>query len=208
MSRSPVQDHNLGRMHQGNFLCTIGSLPVSYEQTDAPPEEAINGSINSFIVTGLDLRYEKDSSYKATVHIPVTEDNYYYDKVLTINMIADDRLENYYALRRYMRTIQSGQTNGFPITELTDRVRGFDGVYRNRLTWIPQIDIKAADDSKQKHQTFRYMRCYPTAISDINAEFKGPDPVTFMISFIFSYEEMIREVPPNEDTVPPIGVID
>ena len=204
----PIQDHNFNRLHQGTFRCTIGALPVSYTEDDAPPEEAINALINGFVVSGLELKYDKDATYKAIAHIPVTEDNQYFDKLLTINMICDGRLENYWTLRRYMRTIQSGQTNGYPETDHNHRVWSFDNTYRNRLTWIPRIDIAMADDSLQKHQTLRFSRCYPTALSDINAQFNAPDPVTFNISFVYSFEETIREEPPSEDIVPPIGVLD
>ena len=204
----PIQDHNFNRLHQGTFRCVIGELPVSYEEADAPPEESINALITGYVASGLDLSYATDGSYKGIVHVPITEDNQYNSKLLTINMIADDRMENYWTLRRYMRTIQSGQTNGFPVTDPNHRVKLFDGVYRNRLTWIPMIDIMSADDSHQKHQTLRFKRCYPTAISDIDANFRSPDPVTFNMSFIYSFEEIIREEPPSDEIIPPIGVLD
>lgn len=207
MAGSPIQDHNFNRLHQGTCRCVIGALPVSYEQSDAPPEESMNALITGFVSSGLTLRYDTDGNYKGRVHIPMTEDNQY-DKMLTINMIADDRMENYWTLRRYMRTIQSGQTNGYPITDHTSRIWSFDNVYRNRLTWIPRIDIIFADDSFQKHQTLRFSRCYPTGLSDITTTFGSPDPVTFNITFIYSFEEVIREEPPSENIIPPKGIID
>ena len=208
MTGIPIQDHNFNRLHQGTCRCVIGSLPVSYEQADAPPEEAMNALITGFVSCGLDLKYATDGSYKGIVHIPITEDNAYFNKLLTINMIADGRMENYWTLRRYMRTIQSGQTNGYPATDHNHRVWSFDNTYRNRLTWIPRIDIIFADDSFQKQQTLRFSRCYPTAISDITSAFTSPDPVTFNISFVYSFEEIIREEPPSENIIPPIGVTD
>ena len=206
MAGRPIQDHNFNRLHQGTCRCVIGALPVSYDQADAPPEEAMNALITGFVSSGLDLKYEKDGSYKGIVHIPISEDNAYFDKLLTINMIADGRMENYWTLRRYMRTIQSGQTNGYPITDHTDRVWSFDNIYRNRLTWIPRIDIIFADDSFQKSQTLRFYRGYPKAISDLSLDFKSAEPVTFNITFLYSFEEIIREKPPSEDIIPPIGV--
>jgi len=206
MAGIPIQDHNFNRLHQGTCRCVIGALPVSYEQSDAPPEEAMNASITGFIASGLNLDYVSDGNYKAYVHIPRTEDNQYLSKLLTINMIADGRMENYWTLRRYMRTIQSGQTNGCPITDHKNRVWSFDNVYRNRLTWIPRIDIIFADDSFQKSQTLRFYRCYPQAISDISLDFKSAEPVTFHIAFLYSFEEIIREAPPSETIIPPKGV--
>ena len=207
MTAEPIQVQNFSRMHQGTCRCVIGHLPVSYEQEDAPPEEAMNAMITGFVASGLELKYVLDGHYKANVHIPITEDNQYFDKLITINMIADGRMENYWTLRRYMRTIQSGATNGYPITEPTHRVRLFDGIYRNRLMWIPRIDIIFADDSYQKSQTMRFYRCFPTSIGDLNLDFKSPEPVNFNISFVYDFEEILREPPPSEDIVPPRGVL-
>ena len=203
MTRTVFQDHNLNRLHQGTARCVIANLPVSYEEEDAPPGEAINAVITSFTSTGMSLRYVTDGNYKANVHIPITEDNLYYDKVLTITMISDDRQENYWNFFRYMQTIQSGSTKpAFPILNTRDRVYGLDSHYRNRVTWIPYIDIVMADDSMQKHQTIRFERCYPTELSDLNLNFLGPEPVTFTISFIYSLQSIYREKPPHPDSIP------
>lgn len=206
MVEGPFLDHNPGRLHQGTARCSIGLMPVSYEQEDAPPSESINASITAFVAPGLELKYVRDGSYKALVHIPVTEDNAYYDKVLTVNMICDDRQENYWALHRYMETIQSGQTNGYPIEDVNHRVNGRDGHYRNRVTYIPRVDIVMADDSYQKHQTIRFQRCYPAKIDDLQLNFGNPDPVTFVVHFIYTFKKIIREEPPSKSIVPPKGV--
>ena len=203
----PFLDHNLTRLHQGTSRCVIGLMPVSYEQDDAPSSETINANITGFITPGLELKYVIDGSYKALVHIPVTEDNAYYDKLLSIGMICDGRQENYWALHRYMETIMSGQTNGYPIEDTNHRVYGGDGHYRNRRTFIPRIDIIMADDSHQKHQTVRFERCYPVKIDDLPLHFKSPDPVTFSFHVNYTSKRIIREEPPRENTKP-LGVTD
>ena len=45
--RTVFQDHNLNRLHQGTARCVIAELPVSYEEWDAPPFEAINANIKA-----------------------------------------------------------------------------------------------------------------------------------------------------------------
>lgn len=198
----PYLDHNQNRLHQGTARCVIGALPVSYEQEDAPPYETINGLIKSFIAPGLELHYEMDASYKAITNVPVTEDNAFYNKLLSIEMICDDRQENYWALDRYIQTIQSGKMNGFPILDKSHRIYGNDGQYRNRLMYIPRIDIIMGDDSYQKHQTIRFSRCFPADIGDLNMNFLDPDPVTFNVHFYYTGREIIREEPPRENTIP------
>lgn len=204
MADGPALDHNLNRLHQGTARCIIGSLPVSYTQGDAPPSVAINASITAFRAPGLELKYATDSSYKAIVHIPVTEDNAYYKNVLTVTMIADDRSENYFALHRYMETIQR---KTFSIEDTDHRIYSYDRKYRNRLTYIPRIDIIVADDSMQKHQTIRFERCFPLLEDELKFDFQKPVPVVFTQSFLFSWKEILRENPPTKDTTP-IGVID
>ena len=80
----PLLDRNLGRLHQGTARCEIGPLPVSYEEDDAPSSESVNGSITAFVAPGLTQKYKLDGNYKAYVHIPITEDNEYYDIYLPI----------------------------------------------------------------------------------------------------------------------------
>jgi len=208
MTDGPFLDHNPNRLHQGTARCVIGLMPVSYEQENAPPSETINANIKAFIAPELELKYAIDGSYKGLVHIPITEDNAYYDKVLSIDMICDGRQENYWALHRYMETIQSGMTNGFPIMDTNHRVYGNDRRYRNRVMYIPRIDIIMADDSFQKHQTVRFGRCKPIRLDSLKLNFGNPDPVTFSVSFVYTTREIIRELPPSEDIVPPIGVVD
>jgi hypothetical protein len=206
MSEGPFLDHNLNRLHQGTARIFLGNPPVSYEEDDAPSSETINANITGFIAPGLELKYETDGNYMCVVQIPVSEDNGpYSDKILSIDMICDDRQENYWSLHRYMQTIQSGDRNGFPITDEHNRVYGVDGHYGNRRTWIPRIDIIMADDSYQKHQTIRFSRCFPVKIEDLKFTFGAPDPVTFSAHFIYTMKEIIREIPPTANTTP-IGV--
>lgn len=198
----PLLDRNIGRLHQGTARCVIGPLPVSYDQDDAPSSEVINGNITAFVAPGLQLKYVTDGNYKAMVQIPTTEDNEYMDKVFTVTMICDDRAENYWALHRYMQTIQSGKTDAFPITDLHHRVFGADGQYRNRRTWIPYIDIHMADDSYQEHQVIRYQRCYPLMLSDLDMNFGAPNPVKFTATFSYTLKTIERNPPPQENTTP------
>jgi len=207
MPEGPFLDHNLTRLHQGTARCVIGLMPVSYDQELVPSSETINANITNFIAPGLELKYVMDGSYKALVHIPATEDNAYYDKLLSIGMISDGRQENYWALHRYMETIQSGQTNGFPTQDTNHRVYGADGHYRNRRTYIPRIDIIMSDDSHQKHQTIRFERCYPVNLDQLDLHFKQPDPVTFSFHVVYTSKRIIRELPPHTDSKP-LGVTD
>jgi hypothetical protein len=178
-------------------------MPVSYSETDAPARETINGNITSFLCPGLHIKYVQDPFYKGIVHIPMQEDNEYDMKVLTVNMISDDRGENWWSLYRYMETIQSGQTGGWPIQDKKHRIYGDDGFYRNRLAYIPNIDIISSDGSFQRHATIRFKRCFPVDLGDITHNFLEGEPVTFTASFIYSNREVLREPPPSDKIIPP-----
>ena len=73
--------------------------------------------------------------------------------------------------------------------------------------YIPYIDIIMSDDSYQKHQTIRFHRCFPLRLGDLQMNFGAPDPVTFHVHFIYSFRNVIREIPPTADTIP-IGILD
>ena len=204
----PVLDHVPNRLHQGTSRIIIGLMPVSYDQDNAPPPETVNANITGFTIPSFDLKYATQSHYKANVHIPVSEDNSYDGKLVVVQMIADDRYENYWTLWRYMQTIRTGSTDGFPVTDKTDRVFGNDGHYRNRLTWIPRIDIVQADDSQQRHQRMVFMRCYPLVLSELSMNNDAADPVKFTMSFIFSNIDIVRDPPPSSETGAPPSVLD
>lgn len=206
--QGPLPNHNFNRLHQGAARLVIGELPVSYRESDAPPSESINANIKEFSIPGIDLNYQTDYNFSAHVHIPMTGDNEYRDKLLVVTMIADDRQENYWTLHRYMETIQSGVRDGFPDLNIHNRIHGNDGYYRNRLTYIPIIDIIMADDSMQKHQTIRFARCYPLVLGDLAINFTEPAPVTFTMSFVYSLKKIIRAEPPHSGPDKPLSVID
>lgn len=206
---TPFLDHKLNRMPQGTARLVIGQMPVSYDvdEKDAPPEESVNGLITNFTIPGAELEYATHSHYNGIVHIPISEQNAYKGKVLVVNMIADDRQENYWTIWRYMETIRSGRMGGFPIEEIKHRIFGNDKEYRNRLMYIPRIDIVAADGSMQRHQRFIFHRCFPMVLSEIQMNFNDPSPVTFTVSFLFSNHTIERYDKPIEDT-DPMDVLD
>lgn len=206
---SPFLDHKLNRMPQGTARLVIGQIPVSYDvdAKDAPPEESINALITGYTIPGSELEYATHAHYNGVVHIPVSEQNAYRGKVLVVNMISDDRQENYWTLWRYMETIRSGRMGGVPIEEVKHRIFGNDKEYRNRLMYIPRIDIVFADGSMQRHQRIIFHRCFPMVLSEIQMNFNDPSPVTFTASFVFSNHTIERYDAPNE-TSDPMDVLD
>jgi hypothetical protein len=154
------------------------------------------------------LNYEKEYHYKARVHIPITEDNEYLNETITINMIADSRNENWWALYRYMQTVQSGKTNGYPIQNKKDFVYGNDGFYRNRLMYIPYIDIIDGDNTYQIYQTTRYYRCFPQGLTTPEESFIDPSIKTFALSCIFSFRNVFRSDSPQHYPTPPASIVD
>lgn len=209
-------DRNLVRnpvpVHQGFLRMRIGELPVSYDPDydyqhhvdnvakahTAPPPETVNANIQNFTVPGMGLNYAPEAHYKFTVQIPTTEDNEYTDNTISCTMLCDDYYENYWAIHRYMETIQSGQTDAFPILDKNHRVYGYNHRYRNRLTWIPHIDVHFGDDRAQHHMIIRYYRCYPTSLANLSITPGSISPITFNVSFNYQFKKIIRLPDPNK----------
>jgi hypothetical protein len=201
MRKAPVP------VHQGFWRCTIGPLPVSwhdeaFDATDtvtphtAPVPEMVNALIKTYICNGLQESFEFENHYKFRTRIPTQEDNQY-DGSLTITMLADQGYENWWGIHRYMDTVMSGYTGGFPIEDLHHRVFGTDGRYRNRLTFIPYIDIHCADDNSQERMIVRYKRCRISNLSDLQPNPGSIDPVPFNISVLYELKDIIRLPDPN-----------
>jgi len=194
-------------VHQGFWRCTVGPLPVSWHDEahdavdtptphTAPVPEMINALIKNYICNGLSQSFEFEYHYKFRTRIPTQEDNQY-DGALTITMLADQAYENWWGLHRYMDTVMSGITGGFPITNMNSRVFGLDGRYRNRLTYIPYIDIHCADDNSQERMIVRFKRCRITTLSDLQPTPGSVEPVPFNISVLYELKEIIRLPDPN-----------
>lgn len=194
-------------VHQGFWRCTVGPLPVSWHDEahdavdtptphTAPVPEMINALIKNYICNGLSQSFEFEYHYKFRTRIPTQEDNQY-DGALTITMLADQAYENWWGLHRYMDTVMSGITGGFPITNMNNRVFGLDGRYRNRLTYIPYIDIHCADDNSQERMIVRFKRCRITTLGDLQPTPGSVEPVPFNISVLYELKEIIRLPDPN-----------
>lgn len=192
-------------VHQGFWRIRIGPLPVSYKETRKSPQdpytspaaETVNANIKKFICPGLSLTYLKEHHYLFSTRIPVTENNQF-DKILTVSMFVDNRYENYWAIDRYMRTVMGGQIGGNPIQNIYHRVYGIDRRYRNRLTWIPFIEIHAADDVAQEFMIWRFERCRITELSDIDITPGALIPATFNLSIQYENRRLIRLPDPND----------
>ena len=205
LCRNPVP------VHQGFIRCRIGDLPVSYDPNydgkhpvddvtkahTAPAPEVINANIQSFTFPGLGLSYAGEYHYKFRTLIPTTEDNEYLDDTISVTLLADDYYENYWAINRYMETIQSGQTDAYPILDHNHRVYGYNHRYRNRLMWIPYIEFHLGDDRAQQHMIIRYYRCSPTSLSSLTITPGSVSPVTFSLSFKYQIRKIIRLPDPN-----------
>lgn len=203
MTEGPVLDHVLNRLHQGIAKISIADIPISFEG-NVPAMETVNGLITDFIAPGISIRYETEYSYNVRVHIPIQEPNEF-DKLLTINMISDDRNENYHTLWRYGETLQSGHLAGAPILDTKHRTYGDDGIYRQRRSYISNIDVIIGDGSFQRHAIIRYKRCFMVNLSELAFNQSG-GYVNFNASFNYSDREYIRMPVPSSDIVPPLHV--
>lgn len=209
MAASDTRSRPLARnpmlVHQGFWRIFIGPLPVSYKETrksptdpyTAPAAESVNANIRKFVCPGLSLQYVKEHHYLFSTRIPVSENNQF-NKILTVNMFCDNRYENYYAIDRYCRTVQGGQIGGSPIQDVNHRVYSFDKRYRNRLTWIPFVEIHAGDDVAQEYMIWRFERCRITELSDIDITPGNLDVAAFTISMQYENRRLIRLPDPND----------
>ena len=211
MRGKPI-DNVANILNQGHSKIVIGDIPISFDEVDAPAIESINANIKDFRCPGFTLKLAREYYYKATTHVPITEDNEYYDEPLTVEMFMDSRMENYWTLYRYMETLQSGKTGGWVSNDDTDSVYDNKGHYKNRLAYIPKIDIIMGDAVHQRYQTMRFSRCYLTKLDSIPMIQPGssPKPITFIASFVFSKREIFRTDPykPSETQVPPLAIND
>lgn len=202
LTRSPVP------VHQGFWRLRIGPLPVSYEDDiydrqfstkphTAPAPEIVNALIKDYVCPGMQESFEIEHHYMFKTRIPTTEDNQY-DNTITITLLADNYYENWWALHRYMDTVMNFTRNGHPVENINHRVYGIDGWYRNRLTFIPYIDMHAADDCAQEHMIVRFERCRIESLGDLQIKPGSIDPISFNLTIKYELRRIIRLPDPND----------
>jgi hypothetical protein len=199
LMRNPVP------VHQGFLRLRISELPVNYQErrtsvtepytTDA--QETINANIKDWVCPGLSCSLAKEGHYKFVTRIPTQEDNQY-DDTITVNMLADNRWENYWAINRYMEVVQSGQTDADPVRDVRHRIYGIDHRYRNRLTYIQWIDMHFADDVAQEYMVVRLERCRFAALSAMSLKPGTIEPASFNLTINYEIRRIIRMPDPNE----------
>ncbi len=192
-------------VHQGFLRLRISELPVNYQErrksvtepytTDA--QETINANIKDWVCPGLSCSLAKEGHYKFVTRIPTQEDNQY-DDTITVNMLADNRGENYWAINRYMDVVQSGQTDADPVRDVRHRIYGIDHRYRNRLTYIQWIDMHFADDVAQEYMVVRLERCRFAALSAMSLKPGTIEPASFNLTINYEIRRIIRMPDPNE----------
>ena len=201
LSRSPAP------VHGGFWRLRIGPIPVSWEDDahdaefttvphTAPPPEITNALIQKYNCPGLSIKYAPEGHYKFVTNIPIQEDNEY-EKTFQVTMLCDNWYENWWAFHRYMDTVMSGRTGGFPEQDPEHRIYGLDRTYRNRLTFIPYIEMHAADDCAQEHMIVRFERCRLTDLGDLQPQLRGVDPLPFSITVKYEIKRIIRLPDPN-----------
>lgn len=192
-------------VHQGFLRCRISELPVNYQETrksvtepyTTDAQETINANIKDWVCPGLTCALEKEGHYKFVTRIPKQEDNQY-DDTITVNMLADNRWENYWAINRYMDVVQSGQTDANPVRDVLHRVYGIDKRYRNRLTYIQWIDLHFADDVAQEYMVIRLERCRFAALGAMSLKPGSIEPASFNLSINYEIRRIIRMPDPND----------
>ena len=183
MKPGPIQDRILNYMPQGTGLCYIHDLPISYTDEDAVAHETIVAMIKGFSVPGLNVKYQSEAHIRTVVDIPVQVENDLGDGMtFTITMMLDDRMDNWYGIYRYARTLIS-PPDGSPETNpnyAPYHPTKMQPVYAQRRMGVDLIEIMVGDGSDELFNIFKLKRNMLQSISGFEMKF-GTDAeyVTF-----------------------------
>lgn len=183
MKPGPTQDRVLNYMPQGTGMCYIHDLPIDYEGPDAVAHETIVAMIKSFSIPGINVKYKSEEHMRTVVDIPIGIENDLGDSMtFNITMYMDDRMDNWYGLYRYARTLIS-PPDGNP--ELNPNRSPYhptkmQPVYAQRRMAVDLIEIKVGDGSDEHFNTFKMKRNMLMSVSGYEMKF-GTDAeyVTF-----------------------------
>lgn len=188
--QGPLPNHAYNSMPIGTGLCVIGDIPINFsEESGAVSSISLNININSFGIDGLEMDFEKEYHFGSVIHIPIKVENDFNGQV-SISMILDDRMDNWYTLYRYGRTLLS-TADGHP--ENTGASRPFrQNAYAQRRAYIPYIEVRMGDGSEELRNVFKFKHCYLKSLGKLPVTFGSEGMVTFDASFVYDDIEMKR----------------
>lgn len=188
--QGPMPDHVYNYMPDGTGLCSIADIPINFEESDgAVSSVSLNALISTFTVEGFNLNFTKEHHFASVIHLPVQVENDF-DGTFKIKMILDDRMDNWWTLYRYGRTLMA-PADGHPQPD--NRARPFrQGAYAQRRATIPYIEVRMGDGSLEMLNVFKFKRCYLKSLGSLPQNFGSQSMVTFDAIFTYDNIDMIR----------------
>lgn len=201
--QGPLPDRVYNYMPNGTGLCSISDIPINFDANDgAVSSISINANISSFTVEGFSMNFSKEYHFASVIHVPVKVENDF-DGTFKIGMILDDRMDNWWTLYRYGRTLLA-PADGHPQPDAN--ARPFKaGAYAQRRATIPYIEVRMGDGSLEMLNVFKFERCYLKSLGSINQNFTSQGMVSFDATFTYDNIDMIRI---DQDPSKPISVGD
>ena len=181
-TKGPRLERILQYMPSAEGLCIIHDIPISYSDEEAVAHETINAMIKDFSVPGVDIKYQNEDHFTAMIEIPMQVENDLGGGMeFEITMFVDDRMDNWYSLYRYARTLINPR-DGFPqddTTQLPYHPTRRAAVYAQRRMGVNLIEIRVGDGSDELFNVFHFKRCMLKSISGFKFAFGTDNYITF-----------------------------
>lgn len=188
--QGPLPNHVYNYMPQGTALAIINKIPVDFDNDNPASSVSINALISTFDFPGLNIDLKKEYHFTTATRIPMQVENEFNNQI-SLSMILDDRMDNYWTLYRYGRTMLRPQ-DGYPERDRKLSPYNRQEIYAQRRMTVPFIDIRISDGSLELWNVIRLKKCYLEKLGSLSFSFGSEGEMTFNTTWSYDNLEWIR----------------
>jgi hypothetical protein len=185
---------------EGTGTCFLSDIPIDFStESEAVSQEGLNLMLSTFAIHGFTVKTQTEGHFGVKVQIPANIENDFKGS-LSLGFLLDDKLDNYWTLYRYARTLIS-PLDGFPINNKELKPHRA-GAYANRRMYIDEINVHVGDASLELTNIYTFERCYLSTFGDIEFNFTGTGPAFKPLSTTWTYDNINFRRVPKDCSIP------
>lgn len=185
--RGPHSEKVLNRLIQGTSKVYFGPLPVRFDPEDTLNNTCIEYNIKGVNWPGINATFSTNKFMGMHINVPNSDVNDSSNHPVTIEVIADDTLDNYCLFRNWIDVYRSTEHR----TEFNNTPGKYD-YWDGQRAWCDHMDIIIANNTRETMAILRFEHVFCESIGDITMDFNSSAEISFTVSFKYNMVRLIR----------------
>lgn len=186
--KGPLPEKILNRLTNGTSTIVFGPLPVKLDFSDSLSTSSLESTIKGFNFTGKRANFSQNHVAGQTINVPNASVNDFASDVLTIEFVADDLLDNYELMHRWLDVVM-----GLKYRYETNVVQGKGEFWDAQRAWCDYVDIIVGNNMRERIAILRFHHVFCESVGDVTVNFTQSEDIAFQCSFKYNRFEIIRK---------------